>query len=131
VSAGRVRAGIVPAARKFHRVSDLEAAGRRTGGGGSGPAGGAAARRGLAAVLGYAVTPDIPPVYLDGAPPDGVAHVPLNDGNRLAADLFHDAHMVCRPGAVSRAVVVPIVENIVAGGRDVRVVLLPAPQRLK
>ena len=127
-AAGRVRAGVVRAAREVHHVAHLEAA---RGGRPCAAACGAAGAGGLAAVLGYAVAPDILPVDGDRATLHAVGVVALNDRDGFAAHLFHDANVVSAACAVAGAVVVPVVENVVAGGGHISVVLLPAPEVLK
>jgi hypothetical protein len=82
-------------------------------------------------ILRQTVTPDIPAIDGQRAPFDGVRIVALNNRDRLTADLFQNAHMVRRPGIVPHAAVLPVVENVVARGRYIGVVLLPAPQFLE
>ena len=57
--------------------------------------------------------------------------VALNDCNRTVNDCLHDADMFRVARAVALAAVVPVVEDDVAGLRDVAVILFPASHFLK
>ena len=133
-AAGGVGAGVVGGSGELHRVAHLEgqrAASRRSRGGGSGSCGAGAAGRAAAFVRRDAIASDVPAVHFQGTAAHRVAHVALDHLNVGAGHTLHNADMIRPAGIVADAGVVPVVENDVAGLRDVGVVFLPCSELLE
>ncbi len=133
-AAGGVGAGVVGGSGELHRVAHLEgqrAASRRSRGGGSGSFGAGAAGRAAAFVRRDAIASDVPAVHFQGTAAHRVAHVALDHLNVGAGHTLHNADMIRPAGIVADAGVVPVVENDVAGLRDVGVVFLPCSELLE
>ena len=86
---------------------------------------------GAGIVLRYAIATDVFAVDLQRASADIIALISFDDGDGLAGNLLDDTDVIWPAGVVSGTRILPVIEDNIAGRREISIIFNPLTELLK